>query len=408
MKIVIGLIVSIVMFIGGSIAIERVLVSNVPFTDMLPVHSGCSAFYEGLNPYDENVTSRIQATIQTYWTDYDPTDPRFDEHRFAYPAHTCLVLSPIFLIPYDIAVSPWIMFNLLLFMLLPIVFQRYIAHIHRTPVWQVIFIVTISLFFWRYSMVTLVLAQYVGWILLCLTGAIWALATQRNYWLALFLAGLTIRTGGAFFVIVILLYVLYERRYRVLAMLIGTMLALWVGTITIINDIWIFDFLNRLTEYTTYREDAAEWIPFRLGVPLGSMIAIFVAGAGFYILQNVWQENRQTRIVWSFAVIPLFVLLYLPQTNSYTLVYALTAVWVIGYALRAKPIGYAVLMLVIALMPWLWQLWLLDILGEGIDQVLVPALMMGLLLVAWQIGDVRLKEPLPENRADDATSLSAD
>ncbi|MEL6527908.1 MAG: hypothetical protein AAFQ07_19580, partial [Chloroflexota bacterium] len=191
-------------------------------------------------------------------------------------------------------------------------------------------------------------------------------------------------------------------------MLIGTMLALWVGTITIINDIWIFDFLNRLTEYTTYREDAAEWIPFRLGVPLGSMIAIFVAGAGFYILQNAWQENRQTRIVWSFAVIPLFVLLYLPQTNSYTLVYALTAVWVIGYALRAKSIGYAVLMFVIALMPWLWQLWLLDILGEGIDQVLVPALMMGLLLVAWQVGDVRLKEPLPENRADDATSLSAD
>ena len=380
---IVGGIIAFVIVVGlGAVFMNNVILPQTAYTDMLPVHSGCTSVLNGETPYSESATLRTQALVSTYDPSYNPAD---DAHRFAYPAHHCIILLPLWIVPYDTGVPVWMFLNFMLFAVAPLLFLIFITD-YKVPPIQLILLILTSLFLWRYSMITVIFAQYTGWILLCLMGAIWALKTQRNILLALFIVGLTVRTGGAFFAILILLYVLYERRYQTLIVFGAVMAALWAITLILIGP-WTLDFLNGLFEYTTYREDVAQWLPFRLGVVAGSVYAIAMVMTALTILISAWQQGRETFVVWGLATIALVELIILPQTNDYTLVYALPAIFLVVYGLRNKRILLYISLVIIATVPWVWSLWLSTLIEGRFDQLIMPAIVLGGIVLAWQLGD---------------------
>ncbi|MGB7342449.1 MAG: hypothetical protein WBC91_26360 [Phototrophicaceae bacterium] len=383
---IIGGIVAFIIVVGlGAMFMNNVILPQTAYTDMLPVHSGCTSVLSGESPYTESATLRTQALVSTYDPSYDPAD---DAHRFVYPAHHCIILLPLWIVPYDTGVPVWMFLNFILFAVAPLLFLIYITD-YKVPPIQLILLIMISLFLWRYSMITVIFAQYTGWILACLMGAMWALKTQGNILLALFIVGLTVRTGGAFFAILILLYVLYERRYQTLLVFFGVMAALWVITLILIGP-WILDFLSGLFEYTTYREDVAQWLPFRLGVVAGLIYASAMVITALTILNPAWRHGRETFIVWSLSTIPLVELIILPQTNGYTLVYALPAIFLVAYALRNNRIVLYIVLIVIAAVPWIWSLWVTTFVEGNFDQLIMPAVVMGGIALACHWGDVQV------------------
>ncbi|MEM9954654.1 MAG: hypothetical protein AAF846_23795 [Chloroflexota bacterium] len=379
----IGGLIAFIIFIGaGSVMMDRVLVPVSPYTDTLPVHSGCNTFLRGETPYSEDATLRTQRIILSYDREYRTED---DQHRFVYPAHHCLLLLPLWLTPYDMGVPVWMFLNFTLFLILPIAFLYFLTG-YRVPLGKSVLLIVTSLFMWRYSMITVIFAQYTGWILFCFVGALWALKTKRSILLALFAVGLTVRSGGAVFAIAILLYALYEQRYISHLVFLSVMATLWVITLYMIGP-WIPDFLDGLLNYTTYREDVAGWLPFRLGIIAGLLYALGMAITGISIMVRSWRENRETFILWGFTTFAILELVFLPQTNDYTLVYALPAIYLIAYSFRHNTIAFYLSVIVIALVPWVWSLWLSTLFEGRLDQLIMPAFILVMVVIAWVFGD---------------------
>lgn len=275
--------------------------------------------------------------------------------------------------------------NFTLFLILPIAFLYFLTG-YRVPLGKSVLLIVTSLFMWRYSMITVIFAQYTGWILFCFVGALWALKMKRSILLALFAVGLTVRSGGAVFAIAILLYALYEQRYISHLVFLSVMATLWVITLYMIGP-WIPDFLDGLLNYTTYREDVAGWLPFRLGIIAGLLYALGMAITGISIMVRSWRENRETFILWGFTTFALLELVFLPQTNDYTLVYALPAIYLIAYSFRHNTIAFYLSVIVIALVPWVWSLWLSTLFEGRLDQLIMPAFILVMVVIAWVFGD---------------------
>jgi hypothetical protein len=73
--------------------------------DLFPVWVGAGEVLRGHDPYREEISERIQLRVYgRKLTEYE-LEHRRDQHRFAYPAYTALVLAPLTLLRYNIAQS---------------------------------------------------------------------------------------------------------------------------------------------------------------------------------------------------------------------------------------------------------------------------------------------------------------
>lgn len=363
-----ALIIGGIFLVGGTWLADRVIVQNVAFTDTLPVWNGCHAFLQRQTPYSEQVTKSTQALIQTHYASgYDPT---YDEHRFAYPAHTCLILLPLWVLPYDLAAPLWVFINFMIFTLIGLGYWRGV--LQKTPsAWGLLWLTMIALIGWRYSMIVIILAQYVGITLAFWVGAMWAFQHKKETLGALFLVGMTIRPESAVIALAMGGYVLLSRRWRAIGVFSATMMLLWAISTFWIGE-WVLVFLNRIGEYSTYNESALTWLPLQAGY-LGGAIALIHAFMG------VWIGRKGAFWTWGMASVGVLVLLFVPQTNSYTLVYALPALFLsasVPHYLARAGIWVTVL-----------ATWAVVPLGNRLldDQVLMPFLAMLTLGVAFSL-----------------------
>ncbi len=241
---------------GGTIITRVVIIENMAWSDVIPLHTGCQTFFKGQPPYDDVVTARIQSRL---------TVATENEQRFAYPAHMCLVLAPIWLLPYDIAAPLWTFLQLMLFAALPLLIFNHILHTPISPLRMAVLLL-FSLLGYRYTMMTIVLGQYTGFTMWCLLGAAWALSQRRAGLAALLMATMTVRAEAAIFAGILALLALYRRQWRVVVLWLAIGLGLWLGATAAIGP-WIGAFITRMGTYNSYTE--TQWLPLYHG-PIGA------------------------------------------------------------------------------------------------------------------------------------------
>lgn len=314
----------------GTWAMNATILPYVAFTDTLPVHNGCSAFYQRVSPYDDSVTRATQDLIQARASGYDRTR---DEHRFAYPLHLCVLLAPLWALPYDTAAPLWMFVNFLGFAGVGV------AYAHGVMGWRArtlsLALLTLgTLAGWRYSLIVVVLAQYVGLTLFAFVGALWAWRARREGVLAVCLMLMTVRAESALLAGVLVAGALLARRWRVLAMWSALMFAMWLVPTLWLGQEWVGVFLRRVGEYGAYNTFSATWTPLKVGDVGVILFALFSVLAGA-LIWRAWRDGAW--LTWGMAGVALWQLMALPQTNRYTLVYALPALILTAYGLRARP-----------------------------------------------------------------------
>ncbi|MCA9331069.1 hypothetical protein KC957_03395, partial [Candidatus Saccharibacteria bacterium] len=352
-----------------TVAMNAIIIPNVAFTDYYPIHDGCNWMYQGISPYEESVTADFQAKVYAIVPTYDPA---IDAYRFPYPAHICLILSPILILPYEVAAPLWMAVNLLLLLTLPLVFVKEVAG-RSLSISMMLTLTVLTLFGWRYSLILVVLGQFTGLILAAAVLAIWALLRQRTWILSFAILILVLRPESAALAIILLLFALRDRQFRVLYQV-----AVLLGVAYIVASLfagfqWPLDFVMRIFEYATNRTRASTWLPTLYGLP-SVLLSLLLAGAAIVLYAKALPRlSREESIIWGSALSILFVLLFVPQTNSYTLVYTLPVIYLLMISRNSMLRSYILVVTLIA--PWVYAS--LKQFPQGTDQLLFPLLLLG-------------------------------
>jgi hypothetical protein len=280
------------------------------------------------SPYDPEVTLQIQEHIYGR-----PALPGEDQQAFAYPAHILFLMLPLWLLPsLEWAAGVWTALQFAVLLLLPFFVAGYFRWNMRLRIGLVG--LAASTLGFRYSMMALVLGQFTILAVFWSIGAIWAITGRRAALGAFFLAMLTIRPEGALLVGLLVVIALVERRFEIAAAWGALMVLLWLATTAVIGP-WIDPFIAAFRAYSQYAD--TRWLPQIVG-PVGALV--IPPGVLAWCVWMVYETRRQPlreRLAWVLSAVTLAGLVLLPQTNPYTLVYALLPVWTAVWAGRTRP-----------------------------------------------------------------------
>jgi hypothetical protein len=340
--------------------------------DFYPRWYGARAMLRGEDPYSLQVTREIrQSGI--------PLKDWALSGVFLYPATITYLLLPFWLLPFEISVSLWNGLQLLLVMAAPLIVFVQLGWQPKPLMFAGVTIFS-SLAF-RHPVNVFVLGQFTIFVLAALIIAWWGIRSRHGWLAAMGLAGASIRPEGAILVGLIVLHLLLVRRFDVLGpfgAVLGVALALSVVQI----GFWLPEFVAGMLEHSDL---GLSRTPLSL---LGSKVGVFVFTGilfvwAFWLARQMGGLGGPYWIPWNLSVAALFVLLALPQTNNYTLVYALLPMWLILRESEGKgwlPVGVFLLLS----SPWLFLLgkerwgW-----SSTLEQLVIPLLAGGLLSYVW-------------------------
>jgi hypothetical protein len=267
---------------------------------------------------------------------------KLPDRAFLYPATIAYTLLPFWLLPMNTALSFWCGLQLVFFSLLPLLIYRNLGW--KPPPLHYALIVLLSFVGFPYSWNVYTLGQFTGVCLAGLVLAWWGVSRGHHLVAALSLALATTRPEGAVLAAAVLVFLLAKRQFAVpviwLAAMIGVLLLslLQIGW-------WVPDFLEQVRAYQAHGEN------FRPPQLLSTKVVefLFVVGLllwGGGLLRQVWAwPDQDLQLLWGLSVIIVLVLLLLPQTNDYTLVYLLLPIWLLLWRGRRSPT---------TLLLWLW------------------------------------------------------
>lgn len=353
----------LVLTIGGTLATSSIIIDNMATNDWQPRYVGCEAFYDGETPYSQEVVDRIQEFLGPSWT-----APYVAP--FAYPAHLCVMLAPLWIMPYQTSVSLWVFLNFLGFLLMPVVFMTNVVE------WQpkaltLLLIVFLTVFGYRYTMMTIVLAQFTGFVLFCMCGAIWAIRNERPWLAAILLAGMTIRPDGTLLAIGLCVVAFFTDKRRIPLYWLGVMFVLWLLT-TLIVPGWEMQFVD---EVISYRSRSGVWLPLiagRFGLPI---FLLLVSAWAYFIFQRLREFERAQCVLWGSALVIVLGLLLVPHTNPYTLVYGFPVIYLLLHHFHHQRALFA---LIVATTLMSWIIFSQGMALFGVEQIFFP-----LSLLAW-------------------------
>jgi hypothetical protein len=378
-------VVAIVLLLGllaDSYAMYRVHVQRLGNAlDFYPIWAGSrEVVLNRHNPYDPDVMREIQVAIYGR-----PALPEENQHGYAYPAYTSLVLLPFLLLPFPVAASLWIAVQQLLLVAAVILVVQ--ATDWRTGPWRLALLSLVAMTF-RYSMITFVLGQTAIWVLFCLALALWAARRQRYT-----LAGLALTAGAIKPQLVVLpalalLASLRPRpRQRALLTAGGTLILLLGGSFLLAGN-WTGDYWQQIQSYSGYSTTqfplqalAEIWLAPPISQAINTMAVAALLGVLAWVL---WQWRGSGQIALPVALAVVVTQLVVPQTGSYNLVLLLLPAIVALQRLstgrsRRQPLTIAGRVLVWAdllVIPWLlWPVIQYEG-GTPLDLVVVPALLL--------------------------------
>ena len=203
------------------------------------------------------------------------------------------------------------------------------------------------------------------------------------------LLGAVIRPEVASFPLLVLLAAAWRTGQRcVVAVWGGVLVGLWLLTRVRIGP-WVVDFVTGTGEYTT--TSFLRWPPLVLrSGPVAALVALVVAAWAALMGLRVRRLPAERRLPWEVALATVVALVLLPQTNNYTLVVGLLPAWVALWA-TGKGTWHKLPVLVVLLSPWPF-FFAADRLPVGLEQLLVPVALGGVLTTGWFLREGKAKE----------------
>jgi hypothetical protein len=261
----------------------------VVFTSKFP---GANDFYsrwaggrafllDGLNPYSDEVTRRIQLGMYGHLAEEGA-----DQVAFAYPMYTLYLFFPLSLIPsYPQAQAIWQ--AILEFALLLAVFSTFRIYHWQPKPWLLAATCLWSILFYPGAR-SIILGQFAIVVFALTALALWAVKESKDILAGPCLALSTIKPQMVFLLIpLLLLWAIYDRRWRLVGSFVTSMIVLVCSSLLLVPT-WPADFLAWVVKYPSYTAIGSPiwtlthyFLP-QLGTPVEIVISLLVLGHLLY------------------------------------------------------------------------------------------------------------------------------
>jgi hypothetical protein len=279
---------------------------------------GCALIRDGLNPYSETVTVRIQEGMRGR-----PSLPDEDQVAFAYPLYSLLFFFPLCATEnYALVQAIWFWFLLVALVASAILYMR-VARWHPRPWLSALTILWVVLLY--YSFRALILGQFAIVVLLALVASLWAVTYRHDGWAGILLAFTTVKPQMIYLAVPwILVWAAGKRRWRLWSGFFATMAALTFGSMLLVPS-WLPDFVHQVLTYPSYTVfGSVTWVIIQHWLGLGhtaEIVAMAVLGLLVVILGwRLWRGSRE-HMLWMLGLLLVFTNFFTPRiaTTNYIL-----------------------------------------------------------------------------------------
>jgi len=242
---------------------------------------GRAFLIDGLNPYSDEVTHRIQLGMYGHLAEEGA-----DQVAFAYPLYTVYLFLPLSLIPsYPQAQAIWQV--ILEFALLMGVFFIFRIYRWQPKPWLLVVTCFWTILFYPGAR-SIILGQFAIVVFAFIALALWAVKESKDILAGLCLALSTIKPQMVFLLILLLLlWAIYHRRWRVVGSFVIAMTVLVLSSLLLVPT-WIADFFTWMSKYPSYTTIGSPiwtlthyFFP-QLGTPVEILISLLVLGYLLY------------------------------------------------------------------------------------------------------------------------------
>jgi hypothetical protein len=309
--------VLVVLLLGLSLAVN-VYATYAFFTSQ---HPGANDFYpkwvggralfrEGLNPYSEEVTLRIQQGMYGR-----PARPDEDQAAFIYPLYSLLFFSPLCAVDdYAVVQAIWLWLLLVALLAATAIWMQVIRWHPQRWLWLVILLWTVLMY---HSFRALILGQFSVWVLLALMAGLWAIQRKHDGWAGLLLALSTVKPQLVYLAILwILMWAAGQRRWRLWAGFTVSMAGLILGSMLFVRQVIVYP------TYTVY--GSLTWIIVRqwlgLGPPVEYAATALLALGTLILAWRLWRADY-AHMLWLLGLLLIVTNLVTPRisTTNYVL-----------------------------------------------------------------------------------------
>jgi hypothetical protein len=343
---------------------------------------GSREIIQGRNPYTASVTEQIQiATIGHV------AMPGENEYRFVYPAYIAFLLLPLLPMPFPLAVTVWIVLQQV-FLVVALVLVCGAMNWRPLP-WSMMSIIVVGILF-RYSLITVVLAQNSMMTLVLLAAAMYASSRGKYEWAGIALALATFKPQLVVFPILgWFVWMAAQRQWRALFVFAGA-----IGFLIVLPTLFIGNWLISLWEYmSVYWGYTGSQSPLTLFVSLapgdwrGTILFLGGLVGVIYLAWVAWRK-RDTALVFGLSV--LLTLVIVPLSSVYDLallVLPLLIGWTMIRASHGVEANFLRLVLIavpilswtiILVIPSIFDILQLPFDAVIMDKILTPLILLGI------------------------------
>jgi hypothetical protein len=279
------------------------------------------ALEQGINPYG------FPIYVEVIFRDGTIVMP---DYGFLYPAYIIILLLPFWLMPLYSAIVTWASMQLLLGIGLLIVFTQTLEW--KIPPLVLVLLILWSLFVYNQLTIVYLWAQFTVIVLFALLLTWWLVNQGYPFWAGFVLTYATIRPDGGVLALAVIIVLLVRGQWRVVVWWVTILTGITLLTFLRIG-FWVPGFIQDVLTYDT--RNFPVFPPALVEVP--ALTALIVGMVTLWAGFMLWHTSRMKETVqigWVIAVTGIAVLLLIPQTNAYTLVYLLPAIWFSGWLSR--------------------------------------------------------------------------
>jgi hypothetical protein len=299
----------------GVHATDVVFASRYPgANDFFPKWVGGRALLrEGLSPYSEEVTLRIQQGMYGR-----PARPDEDQAAFIYPLYSLLFYFPLCAVDdYALVQAIWLWLLLVALLAAIAISMQVIRWQPQRWLGLVVLLWTVLMY---YSFRALILGQFSVWVFLALVSALWAVERGHDGWAGLLLALSTVKPQLVYLAIFwILLWAAGQRRWRLWVGFTASMAGLILGSMLLVPA-WIPDFVRQVIAYPTYTVyGSLTWIIVQQWLGLGPAVeyaatALLILGT-LILGWRLWRADY-VHMLWLLGLLLIVTNLVTPRIST--------------------------------------------------------------------------------------------